>query len=141
MTTFQANSPPAAPHPFEGVSSLADLMDRLDGIPAERVRFFPTPGTATVDDVIEIQAREKRLYELVDGVLVEKPLGIRESILAINLGAFLISFVRPRNLGVIAGEAGMMQLRVALVRMPDVAFITWTKSTHRPDRERDARRR
>src|SRR4029079_17869676 len=92
VTAFQADSPPAAPHPFEDVSSLADLLDRLDGIPAERVRFFPAPGTATVNDVIAIQAKEKRLYELFDGVLVEKPTGIRESILAINLGAFLVTF-------------------------------------------------
>jgi Uma2 family endonuclease len=127
VTTFQANSPPAAPHPFEDVSSLADLLDRLDGIPAERVRFFPTPGTATVDDVVEIEARERRLYELVDGVLVEKPMGIRESVLASKLIGFLLAFVDPRKLGVIAGEAGMMQLRLALLRMPDVAFISWSK--------------
>jgi Uma2 family endonuclease len=127
VTTFQANSPSNAPHPFEDVSSLADLLDRLDGIPAARIRFFPTPGTATVDDVVDIEARERRLYELVDGVLVEKPMGIRESILASRLIGFLLAFVDPRKLGVIAGEAAMMQLRLALLRMPDVAFIAWGK--------------
>jgi Uma2 family endonuclease len=109
------------------VTTVADLLDRLDGIPAERVRMYPVPGTATVDDVIEIEARENRLYELIDGVLVEKPMGIRESILAVKLGAFLLAFIDPRNLGVVAGEAGMLQLRRALVRMPDVAFIAWGK--------------
>ncbi|MBV8781146.1 MAG: hypothetical protein JO353_07085, partial [Phycisphaerae bacterium] len=64
------------------IPTLGDLLDRLGGIPAERVRYFPLPGTATVNDVIEIHDREKRLCELVDGVLVEKPVGLRESIIA-----------------------------------------------------------
>ena len=126
MTTIQAASPPLpSPPPIPEVTTVADLLERLDGIPAERVRFYPIPGTATVNDVIDIEAREKRLCELVDGVLVEKPMGIRESILAMRLVMRLGAFVEARRLGVIAGEAGMLQLRLALVRMPDVAFISW----------------
>jgi hypothetical protein len=64
------------------IPTLADLLDRLGGVSADRVRYYPLPGTATVADVIEIHAREKRLCELVDGVLVEKPMGI----LGIRLG-------------------------------------------------------
>lgn len=131
MTTVQANPPaapqPAAPAPIPDVTTVADLLQRLDDIPAERVRFYPIPGTATVNDVVEIEAREKRLFELVDGVLVEKPTGIRESILALKLGAFLLAFVEPRKLGIVAGADGMVQLRLALVRMPDVAFISWAR--------------
>jgi Uma2 family endonuclease len=106
------------------IVTVADLLDRLDGISAERVRFFPIPGTATVEDVIEIEARENRLCELVDGVLVEKPMGMRESILAVELILHLGAFVKAMKLGRVAGEGGMMQLRQALVRIPDVAFIS-----------------
>jgi Uma2 family endonuclease len=109
------------------IVTLADLLDRLDGVSAERVRFFPIPGTATVDDVVEIHAREKRFCELIDGVLVEKPMGFRESLLAIELGSRLAEFNRPRRLGVIVGEGGMMQLRRALVRIPDLAFISFKR--------------
>ena len=37
---------------------------------------------ATEKDVLEVHAREERLCELVDGILVEKGMGFRESLLA-----------------------------------------------------------
>jgi Uma2 family endonuclease len=107
--------------------TIADLLDQLGGIPADRVLLKPSPGTATVQDVIDIEAKEDRLCELVDGVLVEKPMGMRESVLAMKLGALLLGFVEPRKLGVVAGADGMLQLKVALVRIPDVAFISWSR--------------
>src|SRR5262249_10189907 len=55
--------------------TLADLLKRLGDIPPERVRLEPAPGQGTVEDVLEIHARERRLCELVDGVLVEKAMG------------------------------------------------------------------
>jgi Uma2 family endonuclease len=106
------------------IVTVADLLDRLDGVSADRVRFFPIPGTATVQDVVDIQRREKRLCELVDGVLVEKPMGFRESVLAAELIVHLGAFVKAKKLGLVAGEGGMMQLRQALVRIPDVAFLS-----------------
>src|SRR5262249_33544797 len=78
-------------------------------------------------DVLAIHAREDRLYELIDGVLVEKAVGLRESYLASVLIAILWNFVRPRNLGIVTGEAGMMRLALGLVRIPDVAFISWQR--------------
>jgi hypothetical protein len=35
------------------ILTLADLLERLGCIPAERVRWRPLPGTATKDDVVE----------------------------------------------------------------------------------------
>jgi hypothetical protein len=37
----------------------------------------PAPGTATAEDVARIRDQEKRLYELVDGILVEKAMGFQ----------------------------------------------------------------
>ena len=62
---------------------LADVLQQLAGISPRRVRFRPAPGTATEEDVIKIRDRERRLFELVDGVLVEKVMGYWESALAI----------------------------------------------------------
>ena len=53
----------------------ADLLERFGPMPDGRIRTNPPPGTATEQDVIDIEARESRLYELVDGVLVEKTVG------------------------------------------------------------------
>jgi Uma2 family endonuclease len=61
---------------------------------------------------------------LIDGVLVEKIMGLRESILAAELIRLLGNFVRAHRLGVVAGEAGMMRLAEGLVRIPDVSFIS-----------------
>ena len=85
------------------------------------------PGTATKHDVAEIEARENRLCELVDGVLVEKAMGYRESVLAVVLSGYLWRFVEPRHLGLVSGEAGMVELFPGLVRIPDVAFVSWAR--------------
>jgi Uma2 family endonuclease len=109
------------------IRTVADLLERLGDVAPARVRMDPKPGTATVQDALDIARRENRLYELVDGTLVEKVMGCRESVLAIALGAFLRAFVIPRNLGFVTGEAGTMQLFGGLLRIPDVAFVSWDR--------------
>ena len=64
--------------------TLADLQAHLGGIPMERIRLYPSPGRATKDDVEPARARKNRTCELIDGVLVEKTVGLYESVLAIT---------------------------------------------------------
>jgi Uma2 family endonuclease len=104
-----------------------ELLHQLGDVPASRVRINPSPGHATVQDVIDVHQNERRLCELVDGTLVEKPMGYRESMIAGALIAFLRAFVIPRNLGIVTGESGMMKLFAGLVRIPDVAFASWDR--------------
>jgi Uma2 family endonuclease len=113
------------------IKTLADLLDRLGGVAAERIRFSPPPGTATVDDVLEVEAHEDRLCELVDGVLVEKPMGFTESRIAILLSTALQTFVDAQDLGIVTGESGMIRMPANLVRIPDVAFFEWKKFPNR----------
>ena len=72
MTTLTSPSPPASA-PLSTDWTAADLVDRFGPIPLWRLRLDALAGAATERDVIDIHAREKRLYELVDGVLLEKP--------------------------------------------------------------------
>jgi Uma2 family endonuclease len=111
----QVESPPTT-------VTLADLIERFGAMPAWRIRTVPKPGAATEQDVIDIEAREDRLCELIDGVRVEKTVGYWESYLAVELVAQLQNFVKPRKLGIVTGEAGMMCLFPCVVRIPDVAF-------------------
>jgi Uma2 family endonuclease len=67
----------------------------------------------------------------VDGVLVEKAMGYRESLLACALIEALRAFVQPRKLGLVAGEQGMMRLARGLVRIPDVSFVSWERIPER----------
>ena len=113
--------------PPETIDTVADLLDRLGGVPPERVRWRPLPGTATEKDVIDADCHEDRLCELVDGTLVEKAMGFRESALGMSLGRWLMDFVNPRNLGIVSGESGMMRIFPGLVRIPDVAFSSWKR--------------
>jgi Uma2 family endonuclease len=110
----------ALPFPHD---SLAELLRELGDVPAHRVRRYPYPGTATVDDVERIQTEEGRLFELVDGVLVEKAMGFRESVLGMAIGSYLRAFMMSAKLGFVAGEAGLVQLIPKLVRGPDVSVI------------------
>ena len=59
------------------VETMADMLSRLGDISPSRVRLHPYP--ATVADVVQIERRENRLFELVDGMLVEKVMGHPES--------------------------------------------------------------
>ncbi len=109
------------------IQTLADLLDRLGGVPLNRIRVQPSFGAATVQDVIDIQRQEGKLCELVDGVLLEKVMGLIESALAGLLIEVLRAFVVPRNLGIVTGADGTVELMSGLVRIPDVAFISWDR--------------
>lgn len=105
--------------------NVAELLKRLGGIPARRVRLVPTPGTATERDVLRIIDHEGFLCELIDGVLVEKPMGLEESQLTVILLNFIYNHVLARNLGIVAGADGTMRLTTGLLRIPDISFFAW----------------
>jgi Uma2 family endonuclease len=119
MSTLLVSSPE--------IPTLGALLEKLGGVSADRVRYFPLPGTATVDDVEAIHAREKITCELIDGVLVEKRMGWHESMIALAIASALRGFVSPRKLGYVTGEAGTTQIKPNLVRVPDVGFVSREK--------------
>jgi len=104
--------------------TIGDLYRRFGPIPFERIRQNPAPGTGTVEDVVRLNDHEDRLYELVDGILVEKTVGFEESCIGMRIGRLLGNFVDPRDLGVIAGADGTILLDIDLVRIPDVSFVS-----------------
>jgi len=108
--------------------TLEDLLRQIGSVPLSRIPKVPAPGTATEQDVVAaLEAVDKRLYELVDGVLVEKPMGYYESWLAMILAKSLGNYLDEHNLGIALGEAGALQLTPGLVRIPDVSFISWER--------------
>ena len=112
--------------------SVARLLQSLGGVPAERVLIHPAPGTATEDDVLWFEARaSKRLCELIDGTLVEKAMGVAESIFARHVGTKLDSFVVPNNLGFVATSDCLVRMVTGRIRIPDVAFFPWDRLPNR----------
>jgi Uma2 family endonuclease len=111
--------------------TVADLLEKLGGIPPERVRLDPPPGTAKEKDVLAVERREGRHCELVDGVLVEKAVGLEESLLAMWIGHLLQGFLVQQDLGILAGADGALRLMPGLVRIPDISFISWSQFPNR----------
>ncbi len=107
--------------------TLADLVRRLGDIPLDRIRLRPAPGTATVEDVDRIEAKENRLFELVEGTLVEKAMGFESAWVALQLGTLINLYLDRTNLGVCVGADGMMQIAQGLVRIPDVSYVSWDR--------------
>jgi Uma2 family endonuclease len=112
---------------FPGNWSMADLQRHLGDIPAERIRLFPPPGYATEEDVLEIEAREDRLYELENGILVEKPIGWYESLIAMLIGVEIRNFLENHDLGQVLGADGSVKILPGIVKIPDVSFISWSR--------------
>ena len=103
------------------------MQYHLGGIALDRIRLFPPPGYATAQDVIDIQEREDRLYELTDGVLVEKTLGWYESLLAGLILTRLNVFLGAHDLGLVLGADGALQILPDTISIPDVSFIRWER--------------
>ena len=104
--------------------TLADFLEQLGNIPTARILFNPPPGTATEEDLLEVERRTGLAPELIDGVLVEKTVGYKESLLAIELAALLLEFVRSHKLGIVLGPDGTLRILPDQIRLPDVCFIS-----------------
>ena len=108
--------------------TVGQLLADMGGVPAERVRLVPTPGSATeADAVMAAGDRRRPVCELIDGVLVEKGVGFNESALAIRLALALGAFALERNLGVVTGEQGLIRLFPGSMWAPDLAFVAWDR--------------
>jgi Uma2 family endonuclease len=112
----------------ESAETLADLVKQLGDIPLERIRLKPAPGTATEEDVVAaLDLPRKLLCELVDGVLVEKPVGTKEALLAGVIVHLFWDYLEEQDLGIVIPADGPLRLWIGLVRIPDVSFISWDR--------------
>ena len=105
-------------------TSFAYLHERLGGISLVRIRRNPPPGTATEEDLLHAP---KPICELIDGVLVEKPMGMLESMLAAYISRLVGNHVEENELGIVAGADGFIRVGTDHVRAPDVTFIPWSE--------------
>ncbi len=121
MTAVAESSP--VPAQRVRLDTVEDLIDAL-AVPASRILLDPLPGAATEADVVRrVDGEPKRLVELVDGTLVEKAVGKRESELAALLISLLVPFVYSRKLGKVYGADLMARMKSRNIRLPDVAYV------------------
>ena len=109
--------------------NMADVRAHVGDVPLERIRTFPPPGMAT-----EADALNQPVCELIDGILVEKPIGAYESVLALFLATEINNHLATNPIGFVTGEQGPYRLVPRRMRVPDVAFVRWdrlpTRSFH-----------
>lgn len=111
--------------------TIADLLDALGDVPPGRVLWTPRPGTATEADLLRLlDGHPRRRVELIDGTLVEKPMGARESYLAFALMGYFFTYQRTHDVGAFGAPDAPMRLRAGLVRLPDVHFTAWENLPH-----------
>jgi Uma2 family endonuclease len=110
---------------------MGELMERLGNISPKRVCMNPPPGTATERDLVRKHGARRALYELVEGTLVEKGMGHKESVVAVELSRLLANFVTDKDLGYCIGADDLVRVMPKLVRGPDAAFVSWAT---RPER-------
>src|SRR5262245_6703625 len=107
--------------PFDTVE---ELIEDLGGISPRRIRLKPPPGTATEADLLRLNERKIALCELVNGTLVEKPVGYSDDGVGSELIILLGWYVRTHDLGIVGGAQASMRLAPGTVRLPDVHFIS-----------------
>src|SRR5262245_22754854 len=83
------------------------LHARLGRVPLTRIRTKPAPGTATEKDLLKPHGP---ICELIDGVLVEKAMGDRESLLGMYIGRLIGNHVELEELGVVLGADGFIRV-------------------------------
>lgn len=117
MTTSTLSSSPK-------FNNADDWWHALGDVPLKRIVMDPLPGTATEKDLLAFIEHDKRLVELVDGTLVEKPMGWWESLIALRLAIALGNFIHPRHLGFLSGPDGSLRMASGRVHLPDLAFVS-----------------
>ena len=115
--------------------TMGDILRRLGGIPADRVRLSPVPGTATERDLILANDHNDPICELIDRTLVEKTIGQEESRLAFILMGFFFIFNREHKLGTFFGPDGPSRLSPNQIRYPDVWFVSQNRLRECKDRK------
>ena len=122
MSILTAPAMPALPaFPTNPRKTLGELLHELGDIPAHRVRLHPYPGTATELDAVRINQNDRRC-ELVNGTIVEQPVGVPQGYFGSLLAYYLNAFVIPRRIGVVIQPDAMFRMYLGNLREPDVSF-------------------
>jgi Uma2 family endonuclease len=114
--------------PILNFENLAEIIKCLGNVPLDRICVNPPLGTATETDVLELLGSiDKRICELIDGVLVMKPLSIKKSVLNAYLVYALMSYLDVNDLGIAIPPCVPIRIRQGCIRIPDVGFISWQR--------------
>ena len=84
---------------------------------------------------IDLPENRDRIFELIDGEIVEKMPSFTPSRIGMNIVFFLKLYLREHDLGYVTGEAGGYIMPGGNVVNPDVGYISKTRLPAAPERE------
>lgn len=106
--------------------TLAEVLHKLGDISPDRIHL--PIGTATEEDVIRLlDGADKRICELIDGVLVEKDMGFWESSIASIIVQHLCNYLDQHDIGIAFTTDGPFRVRRGRIRFPDTGFVSWVR--------------
>lgn len=105
------------------------LLAILGDVGPERVLLQPPPRQATRKDLVQRLEHGEVRCELIDGTLVDKPSGQIEAVLGSWLIHQLWAYFEANNLGVVCCPSLPIQLRSGLIRIPEVAVVSFKRSS------------
>ena len=109
-----------------GAGSLAEFLADLGGVLPKRVLFIPALGEATADDLPRLREKNGRVYELVDGAIVEKAASAVGTLVTASLSSLLADWNHANGSpGRIRGTEEAAILSETLARVPDISFVGW----------------
>jgi Uma2 family endonuclease len=111
--------------------TMESLWVALGRIPLDRIQLHPLPGTATDDDAADSRDKFGVNCELIQGVLVAKPMGWYESNVALALAFYLELYLESHPLGVLAGEDGPVKTVFGNTQKPDISFVSFDRLPNR----------
>jgi Uma2 family endonuclease len=91
-------------------------------LPAEAAMATTTRRVATEQDLFATP-KDGQKYELVDGEIRVSPAGDRHSVVAAQLVALLVGFVKRHRLGYVCGADAGFRLPGGNIRSPDASFV------------------
>ena len=101
--------------------------DRLGGIPASRVRWSPPPARPPSRMSSTSTTGRTGSASWWMACWWRKSWGLMSPVVSLLLAGSLLNYLKRHDLGKLVGADGMMRLFPGLVRIPDVAFISWKR--------------
>jgi Uma2 family endonuclease len=108
---------------FQPGLTLADLALQIGGIPMERIRFSPVPGTANKEDLVRLIDNEGKHCELIHGTLIEKARGSFEGVLAGWIVTHFNNYLAAHEIGIAFGDRTPIEFSPQLIYEPDCGII------------------
>ncbi len=116
-----------AKRPSPKILEITELMRLVGDVPRDRILLKPSIGAAREADVVHLRnSNEKLASELIEGVLVAKPLSFKKSVLNSYLSFLIMDYLSEvsDNPGLVLFPCFPIRICRGRIRIPDAMYIS-----------------